>query len=73
MKGVELFKAWQPDIVLMDLKLPLIDGYEAMRQIFACNNKVPVIVVTANVFEDERQKAIAAGASDFSAQAVSGN
>ncbi len=64
-EGVELFRSWKPDMVLLDLKLPLMDGYEVMDQILALDRKIPIIIVTANVFEDERQKALAAGASDF--------
>lgn len=63
--GVALFREWQPDIVLMDLKMPRMDGYEAMRQMQAINRQVPVIVVTASVFGDEREKVIAAGAAEF--------
>ncbi len=63
--GVALFRERQPDIVLMDLKMPRMDGYEAMRQMQAINRQVPVIVVTASVFGDEREKVIAAGAAEF--------
>ena len=63
--GVRSFQAWQPDLVLMDVKLPLLDGYAAMHRILAIRRDTPVIIVTANAFEDERQKAIAAGAGGF--------
>lgn len=64
-EGLDLFRSWQPDIVLLDLKLPLMDGYEVMREILDSDRKTPIIVVTANVFEEERLKALAAGANDF--------
>ena len=63
--GIRIFQEWQPSLVLMDLKMPLISGYETMRQIFSQDPAEPVIAVTASAFEDEQSKAKAAGARDF--------
>jgi PAS domain S-box-containing protein len=63
--GVDLFDEWKPDIVLLDLEMPRMDGYEAMSRMLAKNRQVPVIVVTASAFDEEREKVIAAGAADF--------
>ncbi len=52
-------------IVLMDLKLPLMDGYEATQKIKAINNKLPVIAVTAYSESDDRKKAAKAGCDEF--------
>jgi CheY-like chemotaxis protein len=55
------------DIVLMDIMMPIMDGYAAMtaiRELPSCKD-LPIIAVTANVADGERQRCIAAGASDY--------
>lgn len=53
------------DLILMDIQMPLMDGYEAARQIRALEDpakaKIPIVAMTANAFEEDRQKAIDAG------------
>lgn len=58
---------WQPDIILMDIKMAVMDGFEAIRQIRANTQigGVPIIAVTASVFEDELQRTIEVGANEF--------
>ena len=53
------------DLVLMDLKLPKMDGLEASRQIKKLRPDLPIIVQTAYAFNNERQKAIEAGCADY--------
>jgi two-component system, cell cycle response regulator DivK len=62
----------QPDLILMDLTLPDIDGKEATRQIKgdAATKHIPIIALTANAMPDDREKALAAGCDDFDTKPV---
>ena len=62
----------QPDLILMDLSLPVLDGWEATRQIKAnaSTSHIPLIVLTANAMTGEREKAFAAGCDDFDTKPV---
>jgi PAS domain S-box-containing protein len=66
-EAVELFKSWQPHLILMDLQMPVMDGCTAMRTIHSLNvDPTPIfIAVTACGFEQNRQEAQEAGACDF--------
>jgi len=61
-----------PDLILMDLSLPVLDGWEATRQIKAnaSTSHIPLIVLTANAMTGEREKAFAAGCDDFDTKPV---
>ncbi|MBL4939534.1 MAG: response regulator [Lutibacter sp.] len=67
--GVEAVEACKEnkaiDLVLMDLKMPVLNGYEATEQIRAFNSKLPIIAQTAYSTSEERKQAIAAGCDDF--------
>lgn len=53
------------DLILMDIKLPQIDGYEATRQIRAFNSKVPIIAQTAYALQGDNEKSLAAGCNSY--------
>jgi two-component system cell cycle response regulator DivK len=53
------------DLVLMDLQLPVLDGIEAIKQIKAFKPALPIIVQTANAFNDEWEKCLQAGCDDY--------
>lgn len=66
-EGVTRTSAERPDLVLMDLSLPVVDGWEATRRIKAAPEtcRIPVIALSANAMAGDREKALAAGCDDF--------
>jgi len=65
LEAVLQVEALQPDVVLMDLEMPALDGYEATRQIKARFPACRVIALTVHGYEEARQKAIQAGVDGF--------
>ena len=66
-KGITLAQSWQPSLILMDMKMPVVDGYEATQYIKAqAKGKAPIIIaITAQAFEKDRQNTFIAGCDDF--------
>lgn len=64
-EAVELYKKYQPDLILMDIKMPVMDGFEATRQIRELSETVPIIALTAFAYEKEKQQAIACNFTDY--------
>ena len=71
-QGVAMATSEQPDLILMDLTLPDIDGEEATRRIKAdpATQRIPVIALTANAMAGDRENALAAGCDDFDTKPV---
>ena len=65
--GIAAAKAARPDLILMDIQLPLMDGYEATRRIKAdpLLSSIPIIAVTSYALSGDEKKARAAGCDDF--------
>src|SRR5215212_7120002 len=70
--GVAMAASHTPDLILMDLSLPVIDGWEATRRIKAnpATAGIPVIAITANAMSGDEDKAKAAGCDDFMTKPV---
>ncbi|MEY9167794.1 two-component system cell cycle response regulator DivK [Sinorhizobium fredii] len=70
--GVELAASERPDLILMDMSLPVMDGWEATRQIKAnpLTSTIPVIALTAHAMASDRDLALDAGCDDYDSKPV---
>ncbi len=66
-QAVDLLHSWQPHLILMDMRMPVMDGYEATKQIKSGSNgeATTILALTANAFEEDRITVLAAGCDDF--------
>ncbi len=71
-EGIDVARAELPDLIIMDLSLPRIDGWEATRRLKAdaATGDIPVIALTAHAMSTDRDKALAAGCDDFDTKPV---
>jgi two-component system, cell cycle response regulator DivK len=71
-QGIELARADAPDLILMDMRLPDIDGWAATRQLKgdSSTSRIPVIALTAHALERDRDLALAAGCDEFDTKPV---
>ena len=71
-KGCEVAAAEQPDIILMDLEMPVVDGWEAARRLKGNpqTRDIPIIILSAHALAGEREKAIAAGCNEFDTKPI---
>ena len=71
-EGLDTARAERPDLVVMDLSLPVLDGWEAIRQLRAdpAISAIPVLALTAHAMAGDRGQALAAGADDYDTKPV---
>ena len=72
LEALALFKENEVDLILMDIKMPVMDGYEATAEIRKVSSNVPIIAVTAYAFAQDEQRIIKSGFDAYTAKPING-
>ena len=73
LEAIQLFKNYSPQLILMDIKMPEMDGYEATREIRKISQTVPIIAVTAYAFTKDEELILSSGFNAYLAKPVNAN
>lgn len=64
-EAIELFKQYRPQLILMDIKMPKMNGYEATTQIRKISTTIPIIAITAHAFPEDKERILNSGFNDY--------
>lgn len=70
---ISKFKEVNPDMILMDIKMPIMDGLTATKEIRKIDTNIPIIALTANAYDSDKEKAYEAGCNNYMAKPIMTN
>ena len=72
-EAISKFKEVNPDMILMDIKMPIMDGLIATKEIRKIDTNIPIIALTANAYDSDKEKAYEAGCNNYMAKPIMTN
>ena len=72
-EAISKFKEVNPDMILMDIKMPIMDGLTATKEIRKIDTNIPIIALTANPYDSDKEKAYEAGCNNYMAKPIMTN
>ncbi len=72
-EAISKFKEVNPDMILMDIKMPIMDGLTATKEIRKIDTNIPIIALTANAYDSDKEKAYESGCNNYMAKPIMTN